>query len=211
MRIKNLNQRTPSWYQHRAQFINASEIGSITHLDKFRSLEQLVHDKIFGTTFSSNKYTEHGQKTEPIARQFFETITKLNFADAIFTDDQVKMFSASLDGYNEQKRLLLEIKCPFINDNGQISSTWDQFLANKTVPSNYWSQVQCQIYCSQARFAYFFVYLSPTNYHVVRIYQDEQFITKMIHDSKKYLDLLAKAKTELATTTYLKTLVQKKY
>ncbi|PQP79516.1 endonuclease, partial [Candidatus Phytoplasma phoenicium] len=52
MRIKNLNQRTKLWYQHRKKYINASEIASITGLDPFRSMEQLVHDKLFGTTFT---------------------------------------------------------------------------------------------------------------------------------------------------------------
>nr|AIL25262.1 hypothetical protein [Candidatus Phytoplasma aurantifolia] len=46
MRIKNLNQSTKLWYQHRKKYINASEIASITGLDPFRPLEQLVRDKL---------------------------------------------------------------------------------------------------------------------------------------------------------------------
>ncbi|OOP60584.1 endonuclease, partial [Candidatus Phytoplasma citri] len=46
MRIKNLNQSTKLWYQHRRKYINASEIASITGLDPFRPLEQLVRDKL---------------------------------------------------------------------------------------------------------------------------------------------------------------------
>ncbi|BAD04135.1 MAG: endonuclease [Candidatus Phytoplasma asteris] len=56
MRIQNLNQRTKLWYQHRKKYINASEVASITGLDPFRSMEQLVHDKLFGTTFTANQY-----------------------------------------------------------------------------------------------------------------------------------------------------------
>ncbi|MGL9687694.1 MAG: endonuclease, partial [Candidatus Phytoplasma sp. TWB_XP] len=59
MKINNLSQRIYRWYNHRKKYINASEIGSITGNNKFRSLEQLVHDKIFGAPFISNKYTEH--------------------------------------------------------------------------------------------------------------------------------------------------------
>ncbi|MGE9276560.1 MAG: YqaJ viral recombinase family protein [Candidatus Phytoplasma pruni] len=199
-----LSQRTKEWYQHRKQYINASEIGSITGNDKFRSLEQLVHDKIFGTTFTSNKYTEHGNKTEPIARAFFEKTTNLNFHDTIFTDDEVKMFSASLDGYNQQTNTLLEIKCPYRDENNNISTLWNGFLSNKEVPLNYWVQVQCQLYCSQAKFAYFLVYFNDNDYHVVRIYLDHNFITKMINDAKKYLVLLQNAKKELQQTTFLK-------
>ncbi len=199
MQISNLNQRTRAWYQHRKKYINASEIASITGLDPFRSMKQLVHDKLFGTTFTSNQYTLHGQKMEPIARQFFINKTNLIFEDTIFTDDQVN-FSASLDGYNEQNKIVLEIKCPFVNENQAISSTWTQFLTHpqlEHIPQYYWAQVQCQLYCSQATFAYFLVYFNDNDYHVVRIYLDNNFITKMIQDSQKYLTLLTKAKNEL--------------
>ncbi|MGZ3139921.1 YqaJ viral recombinase family protein [Candidatus Phytoplasma solani] len=210
MQIKTLNQRTKLWYQHRKKYINASEIGSITGNDKFRSLEQLVHDKIFGTTFTSNKYTEHGNKTEPLARSFFEKITKLNFPDTIFTDDKTKMFSSSLDGYNSKTNILLEIKCPYVDENNKTSTSWNGFFSNKEVPINYWAQVQCQLYCSQAKFAYFLVYFNDIKYHVVRIYQNNNFISKMIADSKKYLNILNKAKQELSQTTYLKKLTKTK-
>ncbi|XFE95589.1 hypothetical Protein psc1_00720 [Candidatus Phytoplasma solani] len=50
------------------------------------------------------------------------------------------------------------------------------------------------------------VYFNDQNYHIVRIYQDNNFINKMIQDSKKYLALLTKAKEELEKTTYLKQL-----
>lgn len=209
MQIKNLNQRTPLWYRHRRKYINASEIASITGLDPFRSREQLVHDKLFGTPFTANQYTLHGQKMEPLARQFFTHKTQLTFEDTIFTDDQVNLFSASLDGYNEHHRAVLEIKCPFVNANQTVSSTWTGFLNHPqlaNIPRYYWAQVQCQLYCSQARLAYFLVYFSDYNYHVVRIYPDQTFISQMIHASRQYLTLLAQTRAELAQTTYLKQL-----
>ncbi|ABC65314.1 conserved hypothetical protein [Aster yellows witches'-broom phytoplasma AYWB] len=107
------------------------------------------------------------------------------------------MFSASLDGYNEKTNTLLEIKCPYVDENNNISSTWNGFFSHQEVPLNYGAQVQCQLYCSQAQFAYFLVYFRDTNYHLVRIYQDNNFINQMITDSKKYLELLHNAKQKL--------------
>ncbi len=209
MQIKNLNQRTKLWYQHRQKYINDFEIASITGLDPFRSLEQLLHDKLFGTSFTANQYTLHGQKLEPIARQFFVQKTNLTFEDAIFVDDDYQQFSASLDGYHRKTNTLLEIKCPYVDINKKVSSTWNNFLTHphiENIPKYYWAQVQCQLYCSQAQFAYFLVYFNDQNYHVVRIYKDKTFIPKMIVDSKKYLELLTKAQQELQRTTYLKQL-----
>ncbi|GAK74033.1 MAG: endonuclease [Candidatus Phytoplasma asteris] len=116
------------------------------------------------------------------------------------------MFSASLDGYNAKTNTLLEIKCPYVDENNNISSTWNGFFFHQEFPINYWAQVQCQLYCSQAKFAYFLVYFNDNDYHVVRIYLDNNFITKMIQDSKQYLELLSKTKQELSQKTYLKRL-----
>ncbi|MDV3198465.1 MAG: YqaJ viral recombinase family protein [Vigna little leaf phytoplasma] len=209
MQIKDLNQRTPMWYAHRKKYINASEIASITGLDPFRSLAQLIRDKLFGTAFMANQYTLHGQKMEPIARKFFIHKTNLPFEDAIFVDDYVHLFSASLDGYNDQHQAILEIKCPFVHENQTVSSTWSSFLTDPQlahIPRYYWAQVQCQLYCAQAKFAYFLVYFNDTNYHVIRIYRDDNFIQKMILDGQKYLELLNLAKQELTQTIYLKQL-----
>jgi len=204
-----LNQRTKAWYQHRRNYINASEIASITKLDPFRSVHQLIHDKLFGTTFSSNKYTEHGVKMEPIARQFFINKTNLNFIDTIFTDDKEKIFSASLDGYNEKNKIVLEIKCPYLDENNSPSSTWTQFLQLKTeesIPKYYWAQIQCQLYCSEAQFAYFLVFFNDTDFHVVRVKPNPTYFKKMIQMSREYLQLLNEARTELNNTSLVKKL-----
>ncbi|MDO8059438.1 YqaJ viral recombinase family protein ['Crotalaria aegyptiaca' phytoplasma] len=199
---------------YRQKYINASEVASITGLDPFRSMEQLVHDKLFGAPFTVNQYTLHGQKMEPIAHQFFSNKTKLNFKKTTFFDDQVNLFSASLDGYNEQNKVVLEIKCPFVNEDKTVSTTWTDFLSkpqSENIPRYYWAQVQCQLFCSKAKFAYFLVYFNDNNYHVVKIYQDDKFISEMIQASQKYLEFLNKSKEELEKTTYLKQLIKTKY
>ncbi|MDV3148705.1 MAG: YqaJ viral recombinase family protein [Pigeon pea little leaf phytoplasma] len=205
----NLEQKTPAWFKHRQKYINATEIGSITGLDPFRSMEQLVHDKLFGTTFQTNKYVEYGNQMEPLARQFIEKQLNLTFEPVIFIDDQYQRFSASLDGYNEQTNTLLEIKCPYVDENNHISSTWTLFLANpceKTIPLYYWAQVQCQLFCSRAKHGYFLVYFKDTYFHVVKVTLNQAFIQKMYQASEQYLKLLTNAKIELAQSTYLKTL-----
>ncbi|MDV3201491.1 MAG: YqaJ viral recombinase family protein [Candidatus Phytoplasma australasiaticum] len=209
----NLEQRTQDWYTHRQKYINATEIGSITGLDPFRTREQLVRDKLFGTTFQTNKYVEYGNQMEPIARQFIEKQLNLTFTPVIFIDDQYQRFSASLDGYNDQTKTLLEIKCPYVDADNQISSTWTLFLANpceKTIPLYYWAQVQCQLFCSQAKFGYFLVYFTATFFHVVKVTLNSAFIEKMAQASEVYLNLLTNAKKELAQSTYLKTLTKVK-
>lgn len=206
MLIKDLAQRTPQWYEHRQSYINASEVSVIVGYNPYKDYGQLILERFFplSNSFFGNKYVEHGIKMEPEARLFFEKKTQLSFPDVVFVDDQVKIFSASLDGYNQEKNVLLEIKCPYVEPNGKIASSWDCFLNSKIVPKNYWAQVQCQLFCSRARFAYFFVYFSADRYFVSRIYPDQLFIAKMINDGLYFLEFLKKTRLELQQTVYLK-------
>ncbi|MDO8030279.1 hypothetical protein OC709_02035 ['Planchonia careya' phytoplasma] len=84
----------------------------------------------------------------------------------------------------------------------------DVILANpceKTIPLYYWAQVQCQLFCSQAKYSYFLVYFTATFFHVAKVILNQAFIKKMYQASEVYLNLLANAKKELSQTTYLKT------
>ncbi|WAN63029.1 hypothetical protein RS022_00150 [Candidatus Phytoplasma rubi] len=77
---------------------------------------------------------------EPITRQFFMQKTNLTFEDAFSLMIKLIFFSASLDSYNEQNQVVLEIKCPFVNENQKDSSTWTSFLINpqiKNIPQYY--------------------------------------------------------------------------
>ncbi|CAP18589.1 conserved hypothetical protein, phage-related [Candidatus Phytoplasma mali] len=208
MEIKDLKQRSKQWYLHRIKYVNATEIATITNNDQYRNLNQLIHDKLFGTTFTGNKYTEHGILMEPIAKQFFETLTKHQFEPTIFVDD-TETFSASLDGYNAKTNTILEIKAPFIDENNCVSKSWDNFLTNKEIPINYYCQIQCQLYCSKAKLAYFLVYFSETNYHIEKVYLNSKFIQTMVQCTKKYLDFYQLVKTELLNTTFVKQLAKK--
>ncbi|MGA0447937.1 MAG: lambda-exonuclease family protein [Candidatus Phytoplasma pyri] len=208
MEIKNLKQRSKQWYAHRIKYVNATEIASITNNDKYRSINQLIHDKLFGTSFTGNKYTDYGILMEPQAKQFFETLTKYKFDPTIFIDD-TETFSASLDGYNAETNTILEIKAPFTDENKRVSKSWDNFLTNREIPINYYSQIQCQLYCSKAKLAYFLVYFSETNYYIEKVYLNPEFIQTMLKCTKKYLEFYQLVKTELLNTTFVKLLAKK--
>ncbi|UQV27460.1 YqaJ viral recombinase family protein [Candidatus Phytoplasma asiaticum] len=188
--------------------VSASEVASITGHDSYRSMKQLVVDKLFGTNFTANQYTLHGQKMEPIARKFFNDKNDLTFEKVSFYNEEFKLFAA-LDGYNEEKKAVLEIKCPFMDKDQKVSNTWDSFLKDpqpENIPKNYWAQVQCQLFCSKAKLAYFLVYFNEEKYYVVDVYPDNAFISKMIEDSQNYLEFLKNCVEELENTTYLKQL-----
>ncbi|ABC65502.1 conserved hypothetical protein [Aster yellows witches'-broom phytoplasma AYWB] len=54
------------------------------------------------------------------------------------------------------------------------------------------------------------VYFNDTNYHVVRIYQNNNFINKMIADVKKIFIITTQSKTRIITKNLFKTIKQNK-
>ncbi|CAM11663.1 Putative phage-related protein (endonuclease) [Candidatus Phytoplasma australiense] len=199
-----LKQNTKEWYQHRTKYINASEVASITGDNPFKSQDTLIHDKIFGSPFITNEYVKHGTATEPLARNFFEKAIKKTYEPVNFVDDQDQIFSASLDGYNESTNTLLEIKCPYTSPDGSISSSWETFFITNNVPMYYWCQVQCQLYCSKAKYAYFLVYFNDQKNFVKRIMPDPNYHQKMVQAGKQYLELLEKTKQAVIDNPLIK-------
>lgn len=110
-----------------------------------------------------------------------------------------------------KKKVLLEIKCPYIEHQGKLSLSWQKCINLNTgdisqVPLNYYCQMQCQLYCSQADFGYFFVYVDEDQYYVKKVYPEQYFVEEMVVETQKFLKQLNNYKTELFKTVYLKKL-----
>ncbi|XXP77624.1 MAG: YqaJ viral recombinase family protein (plasmid) [Lettuce witches'-broom phytoplasma] len=175
----DLKQNSWEWFQHRKNYINASEVGTIMGLNPYETQEDLIKKKIFGSTFISNEAVEHGKKTEPKANLFFSIKHKKNYEPAVFTKG---IFSASLDGFNEETKTMLEIKCP-LNKDG---ASWKEFYKNGTIPPYYLAQIQCGLYCAEIDKAYFLVYINDNDYTIKKIVLNQKFIDEMLVECKKY-------------------------
>jgi hypothetical protein len=46
----------------------------------------------------------------------------------MFIYDKAQIFSTSLNGYNTKTNTFLEIKCPYKDENNNISTTWNRFF-----------------------------------------------------------------------------------
>ncbi|PQP79019.1 endonuclease, partial [Candidatus Phytoplasma phoenicium] len=172
-----------AWFQHRKNFVNASEIGTILGLNPYETKEELIKKKLFGSSFVSNEAVEHGKKMEPQANLFFSVKTKRNYEPSVFTKD---IFSASLDGYHEESKTMLEIKCPL--DKNSVS--WKDFFQKNIIPPYYWAQIQCGLFCSETKKAYFLVYFSPEEHFLQEVFLQPSFIEEMLIKGREYKKLL---------------------
>ncbi|WCA22523.1 lambda-exonuclease family protein [Candidatus Phytoplasma oryzae] len=187
MNYLKLEQNSHNWHQHRKKYINASEVATIMELNPFDNKKSLLKRKLFGDKIEDNLAMKHGRNLEPEARNFFNEINKTNFTPIVCVKD---FLSASLDGWHENSGTILEIKCPF----SYKSVTWKKFFINNEIPIFYYAQLQAQLYCSNAKKAFFLVYHTYQNAKVQEVERNILFIDEMYQKCLFFYNLFVKAK-----------------
>lgn len=132
MKQNDLIQGSPEWVEFRRRGIGASD-ANILMGDGFRSPRDLWLEKVgLGTPIVINQDMQRGIELEPRAREYLSKEAGVELKPAVFVHKQIPYMFASLDGWNEEQRLLVEIKCP---RNG----------LHDEVPSYYYAQLQHQM------------------------------------------------------------------
>ncbi|MFP7699723.1 lambda-exonuclease family protein [Candidatus Phytoplasma pyri] len=190
----DLKQNSWAWFRHRKNYVNASEIGTIMHLNPYETATDLMKKKIWGSKFVMTEAIAHGKKMEPQANLWFCVQHKRNYEPLNFTRG---ILSASLDGYHADSNSLLEIKCP-LDPQG---ASWKEFFTDRTIPPYYWAQVQAQMFCSQVTQAYFYVYVSQQENYTTEMTLDTAFCEKMYQAALTFETDLAALQAHFNTPT----------
>lgn len=168
-------QDTVEWHEWRKSIIGASEIAAIMGV----CLYSTAHDVFMVKTgrskgFEGNSFTEHGKELEATARARYELINMEDMPPACATHPEFKVCGASLDGWNQELKRVLEIKCP------KGRSVIDAALAGK-VADHYMPQVQYQLAVTGADELDFFVYHDETKTHaLVKVLPDVVYQGKLV-------------------------------
>lgn len=158
--IVRLKQGSEEWHEFRKTHIGASEVPIILRKSRWSNPYALYLEKIGQKKRKQeNDATSHGHENEPKARELYELQTGFFGAPAVLcmTDwpewmlyidyDHVKpeMLSCSADWYSATKKetRTAEIKCPYEIENHQLAR-------EGTVPEEFWSQVQENLFVTQA-------------------------------------------------------------
>lgn len=132
------SQRTSEWYSRRNACVTASDIGTILGKNKYKKAIEVLKEKCGERTFFGNKYTEWGNKFEPLATRIYEQLFNVKIYEASLLIHQVYPFiGASCDGFvvdeANNEGYLIEIKCPLSRK------------PNGDIPRHYWEQPQTQM------------------------------------------------------------------
>jgi len=133
-------QGSKEWLDWRRNGIGASDISIIQGSNKYKTLLTLWDEKCgFKGEDEVNFAMEHGIKNEDKARQWINENEQLKLEPLCVEDQELSHFRASLDGYDLEKKVLCEIKCPVSND------ILDNAREKQTLPMYWQHQIQWQI------------------------------------------------------------------
>jgi len=133
-------QSGDAWLKWRKTGIGASDIGVLMGSNTYKTIFKLWNEKSgFEKDAPMNPAIAHGIKNEPIAREWINKDQNINLTPICLEDVDNSHFKASLDGYDPEKKVLCEIKCPV------SKSILDKAKDSQVVPKYWIDQVQWQI------------------------------------------------------------------
>lgn len=141
--ILNIEQGTPRWIDLRYGKIGSSDVPVILGKSPYTTPLQLWQRKtgLIGEQ-ADNPAMSNGRELEPIVRAMVIKELGLEFEPTVFQSDIDHYSIASLDGWNEQERMFIEIKAP-----GKYTH---MMAVNGEIPEHYNLQCQHQFFCSDA-------------------------------------------------------------
>lgn len=186
MREVIIEPRSPQWHEWRANGIGASDIGVLTGSNPYSTPRKLWSDKFGeGRPVFLSDAIRHGVASEPKVRRTLNENTEWNLKELCCEDDANPRFRASLDGWDADKKVVVEIKCPVNLDT--IDDARDE---SKVHP--YWiDQLQWQMMITQALAGFIAVWDYRTEeYILVQIEPDAERWEQMRKTAAKFWDLV---------------------
>lgn len=138
MQIIDVEQGSKEWLELRRLKIGASDAGVIMGVDPYKNVLQLWEEKILGKSGFVSSAMRRGSRLEPIARDIIEKSHNITYSPIVLQSDEYSWMIASLDGYNEEQKKIIEIKCP--NDE-----TFNNIIESRDIPLHWVCQMQHQM------------------------------------------------------------------
>lgn len=184
-------QNTEEWFDLKVGKFSASTCADLLMDKKTKGytglIDKIVEERITGQTseskkFQGNQFTERGHEFEPVAREDYElrTFSDVIIIGVIELDEWVLCSPDGLIGDTG----LYQAKCPIFN-------TQKGYLKTQKVPTNYYKQMQFELYVSGREYNVFNSYHPHLPAVDIIIKRDEQMIyeiEKRLSEAKKEVE-----------------------
>lgn len=195
MKIIDIKQGSQEWLKWRKEGLGASDIPIIMKESPYKTPLQLWEEKCGFNQFNEmNNAMKHGILTEGKARDQFNEEYSLNIKSLCIEDDEKPYLKASLDGWDEDKKILAEIKCP-------TSSEIIRALYEEEKYPNYWYiQIQWQAFLTKPEKIYLIVWDWQLERNIViEIKENPELHYRMKEEAIKFWNLIITGKEPEAT------------
>jgi putative phage-type endonuclease len=172
------------WLAYRKRGIGASDAPTIMGVSPWSTPYALWCEKTSTEppVDNGNWATARGNTLEPIARARYELESGLEFPATLAVHKDVPYFMASLDGYNAEHNLILEIKCPGAADHATAVSG--------AVPEKYFPQLQHQLMVTGAKACHYVSYDGYESLAVVVVAPDYNYIEILMREEHAFWKLV---------------------
>ena len=181
-----MEQNTKSWQSWRSKGLGASDTPVILGLSPYKTPYQLWEIKTGRkkeqpASFQASK----GITLEPMARLHYEEATGLKAIPMTFEHPDLEYMRCSLDGWVENKRIAVEIKCP--------SKAHHQMALNGEIPKIYQYQIQHQLFVSRAHLAHYYSFDGEDGV-LIPVDPNEDMQNELISACSEFWELVVKDK-----------------
>lgn len=177
-----MEQTGDDWHSFRRGGIGSSDAPIIMGVSPWSTLHKLWEVKT-GRFVEEEKgfILEKGNQMEPIARAQYELQYGVDMPPRVIQNPSVEWLRASLDGYSEDGRVVLEIKMAGAKDH--------EGVLEGRVPDKYYPQVQHQLMVTGAqRVDYCSLYDSKIA--VVQVLPDDKYIEQLLKAEYEFWQLV---------------------
>lgn len=179
--ILDLEQGSEAWHAWRRKTITATMASVIMGVSPWTTPRDLFLE-IIGLTppKEKNAAMERGLELEPVARDLFNDAYKVKTKPVVMISDEHKDVGASLDGWDEENKTLIEIKCPGVADHTKA------ILGQ--VPKHYYPQLSHQMLVADVEKCFYVSYRPghQKEFVVIEVLRDREYDKLLLEKIKEF-------------------------
>lgn len=180
----DFEQGSAEWLDWRLDGIGGSDAAAILGKSRFKSRDSLLKEKRFGkvSTFV-NEAMRRGKMMEPIIDSMFIRETGVFVESACYQSDEHDWLRVSLDGISPDERIIAEYKAPMNMANH------DAVFANRSVPEEYWIQMQHAFAAIPSAESGYYVSYHPESDNplvILPVARDDEFIQELLAKERAF-------------------------
>lgn len=181
--MEALAQQTVEWSQWRKAGIGSSDAPIIMGDSPWETPHGLWQIKTGRKdSFVGNWATAKGNELELKARACYELVQNIEMNPILFEHKEFPYLRASLDGFNKEKNIVLEIKCAGKEDH--------ELALNGQIPTKYQAQLQHQLMVSGASELHYFSFHNDKG-QVVQVTHDLEYQKQLLEKEIKFWEMVS--------------------